>query len=130
MKKKILIIEDEKSLIDVYSEFLNEEGFDVMCVRTIEEVADLAKEFRADLLLIDHSLKGNGRSGLQALPDLRKWFPKAILILFSNYTTRELEKIAKNHRLTKNLKLADSCWDKLELGLVKLLKNINELWEK
>ena len=127
MQKKILFIEDEENLVEIYLEFLNAGGFDVRYVKTVEAAKTLAKKFQADLLLVDHGLAGSGLNGINGLPNLRKWFPQAALILFSNYTFNELKKFAKDEKISKNLNLARAYWCKVSLGLIKLMQEIKRL---
>jgi CheY-like chemotaxis protein len=137
MNKKILIIEDEEELINLYSEFLRAKKFDVHCAHTIENAKKLAKKFQADLLLIDHSLRGNGKNGLNALPELRKSFPNAILILFSNFTKKELKRLAEiedennaGEKISKNFEFANDYWYKSDCNLDNLLKKIKTKFRK
>ncbi len=53
MKKKILIIEDEKNILDIIKFNLQKEGYDVICALDGEEGLDLALNENPDLILLD-----------------------------------------------------------------------------
>lgn len=52
-KKKILLVEDDTALANVYLSRLQLEGFDVRHVSNGELALDAAKEYRPDLILLD-----------------------------------------------------------------------------
>lgn len=52
-QKKILLVEDDEGLSNVYMERLEAEGFDIRHVSNGEAALDAAKEFRPDLIVLD-----------------------------------------------------------------------------
>jgi DNA-binding response OmpR family regulator len=52
-KKRILLVEDDTALADVYQARLELEGFDVKQVNNGEEALSVAVEFKPDLILLD-----------------------------------------------------------------------------
>jgi DNA-binding response OmpR family regulator len=52
-KKKILLVEDDTALANVYMSRLQLEGFDVRHVSNGELALDAAKDYRPDLILLD-----------------------------------------------------------------------------
>lgn len=52
-KKRILLVEDDNALADVYQARLELEGFDVKQVNDGEDALSAAVEFRPDLILLD-----------------------------------------------------------------------------
>ena len=59
--KKILIIEDEKILAEMYHDKFSEAGYDIALAFTSEEGIVLAKKDKPDLILLDILLpKENG----------------------------------------------------------------------
>lgn len=52
-KKKILLVEDDNSLADVYEARLQLEGFDTKQVNNGEDALSAALEFKPDLVLLD-----------------------------------------------------------------------------
>lgn len=53
IKKKILLVEDDTALADVYQARLELEGLDVKQVNNGEDALSLALEFKPDLILLD-----------------------------------------------------------------------------
>jgi len=51
--KKILLVEDDNNLADVYSARLTAEGFDIMRVADGEEALSVAVKYKPDLVLLD-----------------------------------------------------------------------------
>lgn len=52
-KKKILLVEDDEALVNVYLTRLNAEGFVARRVANGEEALAVAREYRPDLILLD-----------------------------------------------------------------------------
>jgi two-component system phosphate regulon response regulator PhoB len=69
-KKKILIIEDEDLLANVYVRRFDVEGFETKRVSNGEEAVASAKEYKPNLILLDLMLPGI--NGLDVLDALRK----------------------------------------------------------
>ena len=53
IKKKILIVDDEKDLSSIYKTSLEAEGFEVQYCDNAETALQVAREFRPDLILLD-----------------------------------------------------------------------------
>ena len=83
--KKILIIEDEKVLSEMYQDVFLQEGFKVSLASTAEEGLEAAKKEKPDFILLDILLpKENGVSFLKKLkaePEISS-IP---IVAFSNY---------------------------------------------
>ena len=93
--KKILIIEDEKILAEMYRDKFSQAGFKVIGAFDSEEGLKLAKKEKPDLILLDILLpKENG------IAFLKKWkaLPKVSsipVVAFSNFDDPETKKEAK-----------------------------------
>lgn len=67
IKSKILLLEDDPNLSESVSEYLEEQGFDVVCVYDASGAEDALFEQKFDLLLLDVNVPaGNGFSLLKA----------------------------------------------------------------
>ena len=92
--KKILLIEDEEMVIDMYKEKFEREGFEVVAVMTAEEGLDLVKKEKPDLIILDILLpKKNGVSFLKEKnkdPEIAK----VPVVALSNYDHPETRKEA------------------------------------
>ena len=69
MKKKILIVEDEQKLALILKNFLNKNNFETFNVYDGDEVIDIAKTFKPDLVLLDWMLPGI--SGIEVCRQIR-----------------------------------------------------------
>src|SRR3989344_4358094 len=84
-KKKILIIDDDKFLIDMYSIKFNEAGFDVNAVFNAKEALDKVDQgFRPDICLVDIIMPT--MDGFQLVGELKKreGFDKVHIIFLTN----------------------------------------------
>jgi len=71
--KKILLVEDDKFIAEIYFHKLSESGFDVKLAEDGELGIELFKEFDPDLVLLDIMLpKKNGWEVLREISALRK----------------------------------------------------------
>ena len=57
-KDKILVIDDEKDILDLVEYNLKQNGYKVSCVATGEEALEAARSFQPDLILLDLMLPG------------------------------------------------------------------------
>lgn len=79
-KKKILFVEDEKSLRMLYEEEFLDEGFDVAAVQSGEDALKKLDEFIPDLIILDIVLPGiNGLETLAQIRERRDGIPRVIV---------------------------------------------------
>ena len=96
MAKKILIIEDEKILREMYHDKFTQAGFNVTIVDSAEEGMNNISKARPDLILLDILLpKANGISFLTRLRK-KPEFNSLPIIAFSNFDSPETKKTAFN----------------------------------
>lgn len=69
-KRRILIVENDQDLIDIYSTRLEVEGFAVAILKDGEKVYQRIVEFKPDIVLLDIRL--GSHDGLDILEDLRR----------------------------------------------------------
>jgi two-component system alkaline phosphatase synthesis response regulator PhoP len=92
--KKILIIEDEKMLAEMYKEKLEMEGFKVSLAFDVKEGIELSKKEKPDLILLDILLPvENGTSFLKRQKEDKEIFEIPV-IAFSNYDDQKTKKEA------------------------------------
>ncbi len=106
-KKKILIIEDEKILSEMYKDKFTKVGFEVISAFDSEEGLKLAKKEKPDLIILDILLpRENGvvfLNWLKADPEISS-IP---VIVFSNYDDPETRKRASKLGIKDYLIKAD-----------------------
>jgi len=92
--KKILIVEDEKLLSEMYYDKFSQEGYGVFLAFDSEEGMALAKKEKPDLIILDILLPKE--NGLQFLAKLRHeiGISSTPVIAFSNYDAPDAKKEA------------------------------------
>ncbi|HDU7306900.1 TPA: response regulator transcription factor [Listeria monocytogenes] len=78
-EKKILVVDDEKPIVDIVKFNLNKEGFDVYCAYDGDEALELVEEVQPDLILLDIMLPG--RDGIEVCREVRKKYDMPIIMV-------------------------------------------------
>jgi two-component system alkaline phosphatase synthesis response regulator PhoP len=129
MPKKILLVEDDSCIIDIYETVLQKAGFEVETLeyghqaqKRLNEIKEGKKE-EPDLILLDLVLPDI--NGIEILKQARK--EKGIdnipFFILTNYTDPELEKVSRELKVEKYIL-------KTDLVPSQLVKMIRELFEK
>lgn len=93
--KKILIIEDEKMLAEMYRDKFSQAGFEVILAFSAEEGLEIAKKEKPDLVLLDILLPvGNGISFLKEQSRDSK-ISSIPVVAFSNFDDPKTKKQAR-----------------------------------
>ena len=87
MSKKILVIDDETSILDSLAGILSDEGFTPICVDTAEKGLKQLKTESVDLVLLDIWMPG--MDGLEALKQIKENYPELQVIMISGHGTIE-----------------------------------------
>lgn len=77
--KKILLVEDDTSLAQWVSEYLVEQGFDVILCHRGDEAVQAVKKHNPDLVLLDLMLPG--KDGMSVCRDLRIFYHQPIIMM-------------------------------------------------
>jgi len=85
---KILIIDDEKIILDLTSIILKNRGFTVLTALDAVVGIELVRSARPDLVLLDYMMPGT--DGLTALKEMRKEFPDTYVIMFTGKGSEEI----------------------------------------
>ena len=93
MKQKIFLLEDESLLGQIYKKKL-ETFFEVKWVTSLDHLIDEATSYFPDLIILDHGIRGEKKTGSDFILDLKKHLPKAKIVILSNYSQFELEEKA------------------------------------
>jgi two-component system, OmpR family, response regulator VicR len=78
-KKRILVVEDDRSLQNALSEMLTQEGYDTICAFDGEEALKKLSEENVDLVLLDIILPK--KDGYEVLAEMKKSEKKDIPVL-------------------------------------------------
>ena len=94
MKTKILLIEDEVGMAEMYRERFSEEGFDMALAFTVEEALEKVKKEKPDFIILDILLPTE--NGIQFLREMKKdkEIPEIPIVALSNYDEPEIKKEA------------------------------------
>jgi DNA-binding NtrC family response regulator len=85
MKFKILIIDDEKSIRDIFTLLLEDKGYGVESAATAAEGLSKTAEFRPDALLLDMNLPD--RPGIEVLSRVREILPACRILIITAFGT-------------------------------------------
>ncbi|WP_316829816.1 two-component system response regulator [Pedobacter aquatilis] len=69
MKKKVVLVQDNKDILDIMDHVLDEEGFDVTASLSTEPI-DKINEIEPDVVVIDDNIKGN-KKGSKVIKELK-----------------------------------------------------------
>lgn len=120
-KKKILVVEDEESILEMVKRTLELKGFDVFTAPDVESAMKKIEEQKdIDVIWLDHYLSG-GEEGKELVTKLRgsKWSEIPIFLVSNTAST---EKIQEYIELG-----VDRVYTKLEYHLEEIAKDILEV---
>lgn len=107
---KIVIVEDNKMNLDIFSEILKEKGYDIAATQDANEAIDLIRKFIPNLIIMDIRLN-NGICGLQLIREIKddKYIGGIPLVAVTAFAMKDdREKIMAsgcNYYLTKPIQL-------------------------
>jgi len=119
MAKSILVVDDEKSILQSLSGILSDEGYEVMTAESGPEALDRIKEAAPDLVLLDIWMPG--LDGIETLKKIKEDYPNLQVVMMSGHGS--IETAVKATRI--------GAYDFVEkpLSLEKLLLSINNALE-
>jgi len=91
--KKIILLEDEAVLANLYSKALSSAGYEVKHYADTVHLIKEAAQFNADAAFIDQNL--SGESGVDVIPVLKQINPQIKIAILSNYSEFQMEEEAK-----------------------------------
>ncbi|MCK4388891.1 MAG: response regulator [Desulfobacterales bacterium] len=105
--KKILIVDDEEVIRMLYSEELEDEGYNVITTGTGHGLVELVERERPHLVILD--IKMAEHDGLDLLQEIRKQFYNIPVILCSAYSSfkGDLKSVAADYYVVKSADLSD-----------------------
>jgi DNA-binding response OmpR family regulator len=95
MAKRLLVVDDEETILFAIDRYFSRIGFDVDCARELEEAEALAVCRHYDLVIADLSLSDNGSTeGLEIIRHVRRNCPAVRVILLTAHGSPVVEKEA------------------------------------
>ncbi len=93
---RVLVVDDERAVLDAANDYLSACGFAVETARELEEAEALLHAMEFELVIADMRLTGvHGREGLELLRFVRRTRPQARIIVMTAHGTSELEQEAR-----------------------------------
>jgi response regulator RpfG family c-di-GMP phosphodiesterase len=128
----LLVVDDEKSICDIVSQYLRMKGYEVSCAGSAESAIDIIKNNGIDLVLSD--IKMPGMSGVELLKWVREYNRSLPVIVTTGFPTLdtaiEALKLGAFDYLTKPFHLEEIA-EKIRRALVnKQLEEENLLFSK
>lgn len=117
MAKKILFIEDEKLIREMYSQRITDEGFKVFSASTTDEAEKILEKEKIDLILLDLLLPRE--NGFNYLKRINKKNGKPLIVILTNLDGEEYRKSTKEMGARDYLLKTDYTPSEL----MKLIKN-------
>lgn len=122
-KRHILVINDEKEMLDQIKRWLDIAGFGVRCTLTAEDGIKLFSDNQFDLVLLDYNLKAENvgaRTAKTFIPQFRELNPK-VPIVISSATEPKLNK--EELGVAAVLILQQTIWKNLSNLIAELITN-------
>jgi len=108
-KKKILIVEDDKLLLELLCDRMKKEGFQLYKAKEGASALKKALKNRPDLILLDIMMPGmDGLTMLNKLRRNKKWGSKVPVVLLSNFSDPHKLAQAKEYKASDYLLKAES----------------------
>jgi DNA-binding NtrC family response regulator len=86
MPKRILVVDDEANIRELYKQEFEDEGYEVAVVASAEEAAHILNERRPDLMILDIEMQGqDGLSYLRELMESNRDLPVVISSAYPSY---------------------------------------------
>ena len=85
MEKKVLMVDDEQMIIDLYKEAFSQAGFSVRTAETAEEALEILKHEQYWVMFLDLNLPG--MTGVELCRKIRKEWPMAITYAVTGYAS-------------------------------------------
>ncbi|MGK2906044.1 MAG: response regulator [Desulfuromonadales bacterium] len=128
MREKLLIVDDERMILELTSMVLSSRGFDVSVVDNASDSYELIEREQPALVLLDYMMPKI--NGLEALKEIRERFPETYVIMFtgkgSEEVAVELMKAGASDYILKpfsNAKLVERIENVLRIRSVELRNN-------
>jgi len=124
--KKILIVEDERSLSQALVDKLTREGFATLTAKNGEEGLEVALHEHPDLILLDIVMpKMDGMTMLKKLRNKNEWGKKVPVIILTNLTSDNEQRVRDITETEPTYYLVKADW-KIEDVVIKVRERLGE----
>ncbi len=102
-KIKVMIVEDEQDLLNLYKAFLTNKGYTVLVTNTTAiHIMDDYLEFKPDLIILDYRLPDE-KNGIDAAKEILLKYPSVPILLTTAYDS--IKNIFNNEEIFKGKKI-------------------------
>ncbi|MER5174642.1 MAG: response regulator [Candidatus Nitrosocosmicus sp.] len=102
-KIKVMIVEDEQDLLNLYKDFLKNKGYAVLVTNTTAtHIMDDYLEFKPDLIILDYRLPDE-KNGIDAAKEILLEYPSVPILLTTAYDS--IKNIFNNEEMFKDKKI-------------------------
>lgn len=95
-KPRVLVVDDETSVLFTYKMILQQQGYEVTAVGTCREALEKVEQQTFDLLLCDYSLEQQ-HTGFEVIEAGRKKNPTVPAVILTGYASTETAQQAKEN---------------------------------
>jgi len=88
MEGKVLIIDDEESLLEILSDCFTNENFEVQALPAVDNIVKTVEDFNPDVVIIDYLLPGV--NGAELCHEIKMTFSTLPVIIISAYPKQRL----------------------------------------
>lgn len=96
VKPRVLVVDDETSVLFTYKMILQQQGYDVTAVGSCKEALEKIEQGTFDLLLCDYSLEQQ-HTGFEVIEAGRKKNPTIPAVILTGYASTETAQQAKDN---------------------------------
>lgn len=82
-KHRILVIDDDRDIIEVMSSFLSNEGFEIYSAETVEKGIEMINEVSPHIILLDIMFPKKETGGFIAANEIKEKYPELPVFAFS-----------------------------------------------
>jgi DNA-binding NtrC family response regulator len=105
-KDRILVVDDEPSVLTTYQMILEKQGYEVVPARSSQQAHRALEREKIDLLLCDLSLEEKD-SGFEVLEYARRQQPGLPSLLLTGYVSKDIDDRAQRHGISVLFKPID-----------------------
>lgn len=105
---KVLLIEDDPLIVNIYSTYLKNQGHEVKAVTEGSDALKIALDFKPQVIILDLMIPKMG--GTKILEELRAhdFFKKTPILVYTNLSSKEKEKEVRSKGATEFLAKIDT----------------------
>ncbi len=103
-KIRVMIVEDEQDILNLYKDFLKNKGYTVLVTNTTAtHIMDDYLEFNPDIIILDYRLPDE-KNGIDAAKEILLEYPTVPILLTTAYDS--IKNIFNSEEMFKNKKIA------------------------